>query len=37
MNYNPEMKGTPVRDFLLGLKWAGRYTFNLGHIFHWKV
>jgi hypothetical protein len=39
MNYNPEMEGTPVRDFLLGLKWVhllllqtfevGRHTFDL--------
>ena len=33
MNYNPEMEGTPVRDFLLGLKWVNpllAQTFEIG-------
>jgi hypothetical protein len=33
MNYNPEMEGTPVTDFLLGLKWMNPFlvqTFEVG-------
>jgi hypothetical protein len=33
MNYNPEMEGTPVENFLLGLKWANLLllqTFKVG-------
>ena len=33
MNYNPEMEGTPVKDFLHGLKWVNPLlvqTFGVG-------